>query len=673
MINIKDKKFIKYSIMGFLSLIGFILLLSIILNIIPAYNIYKLSKSIQPNITLLEIQFNKKDFDNLKITIKKINNDSITLKQNLNNLKIITIISQISNNVESAKALSDIVTLATDSIIKVYPVFEEDYSILYDTSNVKIISMPKEKKAKIIASIYKIQPDLDEVNKNINKVLDLIKSNKDNKDTIKPIQDIWSKINSQYSNVEKIQKIFPLIKALPDLLGTPKNSKYLFLFENNTELRPTGGFIGSYGIVNISEGNIGRVFTDNIYNLDNANINRLKITPPEPIKEHLNQSYLYLRDANWNPDYEESANYLANLYKKESRNQYPITGVIALTPSAIQDIIGYFGEIDVMGTKFNKENATDLLNYETKFAYWETRGISESKRKIIIQKMADILFEKIKSLSLSKINDIANIIASNLDKKQILLYFNNKDAEQFAINNNWAGKMTANNNSDYFAVVDANLSSGKSDPYIDRNIDYDLRYVNNELVATLSLTYKHRYDDYIKNTIYQDNLSYVQEYKSYTRVYVPEGSKLNSLQIDDNPPSTDNIDFKNENGKTSFGFYMVIPKNETVTYKFEYIIPKELADKFEKEYSLIYQKQAGVYFNKINVNIDLNKAIESYSISNDTGLTFNTYNKKINFNGTTNSDRTIDVKFYSNSDIGYLQNVIKKNYLSFRKETPLGN
>jgi len=672
MTNINIKNIIANPKRSIFFLLVFCFIFIIILNTIPCYKIYKASQSLRIEINTVETQFNNKDFKNLIVTVKKINADSILLNKNLKKVKVISSLPLLSDNIKSAEDLSNIAILASDSFIKIYPILEDNSSIL-SNNNTGIISMPKEEKAKMISIIYKIQPDLKEVNKNIDNILKLIEKNKEHKNIIKPIKNIWDKIDSYYSNIKDLQTIFPLIKALPELLGAPKEAKYLLLFQNNTELRPTGGFIGSYGVVKVSYGDINNIFTDNVYNLDNANIGKLKIPAPQPIQDHLNLPYLYMRDANWNPDYEESAKYIANLYKKESKNNYPITGVIAITPSVFQDVIGYFGEIKVMGSTFNKDNATDLLNYETKFAYWETRGISESKRKIIIQKLADVLFEKIKHLSFSELKDFTKIIASNLDKKQILLYFNNPEAEKFAIANNWDGKMIDNKNSDYFAVVDANLASGKSDPYIDRNIDYDLRHTDNDLVATLTLTYTHKYDDYVKNTIYQDDLGYVQEYKSYTRIYVPKGAVLKSLQINDDDPDNSKITSGSENGKTFFGIYLAIPKNETFTYKFEYVIPKELANKFENNYSLIYQKQAGISFNNININVNLNKAIKSYYISDENGLTFNSYNKKINLNGLTNSDRTMYISFYSNSDIGLLQKTIKKNYLSFSKEAPLGN
>ena len=445
----------------------------------------------------------------------------------------------------------------------------------------------------------------------------------------------------------------------------------MLLFQNNTEIRPTGGFIGTYGTVSISNGEIGEIFTDNTYNLDRAS--KIKIAPPKYLKDYLKIQYLFLRDANFEPDYEETAKYIVDIYHKESQNQYPITGVIAITPDVLQSVIGYFGEVEAMGLKFNKDNSTDLLNYETKFGYWKDKNIDVSQRKIIIQKLADVLFDKIKALSINDLKDLAYVISDNLDKKQMLLYFNNKDAQKLVVDNNWGGKFLDSTDSDYFSVIDTNVLSGKSEPYIDKNLDYDLKFVDDDLVATLSLTYRLRYDDYLKNDVYQDDPGYLQEYKSYTRVYVPSGAWLNSLQKNDGPATRSNIDYSDKNGKASFGFYLTVPKNTTVTYKLEYKLPKELANKFKTKYSLIYQKQAGSYGNKLNISIDLNKSVKVYKVLNQEDLTVNSYNKKFNINGFPHNEKVINIDYYSSSDITYLQEIIKQNYLSFKKEAPLNN
>jgi len=673
MTNFSKKELKTYITRSLLALLGFCFALLLIVNIIPVVKIYSLSKSIKTNLNTFQTQLEKKDIKNSLTTAKIISKNAKDLRNNVNNLKILNYLPGVSDNINSIDNLSEILSLSINSYIEIYPAIEKNINVFTKDGGSKIISLPKSEKAKIISSISESSKAINNIDKNVERIIYLIDENKKNKGVIKPINDIWKKIDGQYSNIKLIEKFLPVVKALPEILGTPKDAKYLLLFQNNTELRPTGGFIGTYGTVTVSNGEIGEIFTDNIYNLDRSSASRLKIEPPKPLKDYLKIQYLYLRDANFNPDYQESAKYIADLYKKESQNQSPIAGVIAITPDVLQSVIGYFGEVEAMGLKFNKENSTDLLNYETKFGYWQDKNMDVSQRKIVIQKLADVLFEKIKALSLTDLKNFAYAISDNLDKKQMLLYFNNKDAQNFVAQNNWAGKFIDSTNSDYFSVVDTNVLSGKSEPYMTKNLDYDLKMVGNDLIATLSLTYKLDYNKYLENDIYQDDPGYLQEYKSYTRIYVPSGSWLNSIQKNDGAPTRNNIDFKDESGKASFGFYLVIPKNTTTTYKLEYKLSKELALKFKNEYSLIYQKQAGLYGNKLNINIDINKSIKSYTVTEQDGLSINSYNKKFNLNGYADNDKKIDIKFYSDSDMSYLKQIIKQSYLSFNKENTLGN
>jgi hypothetical protein len=62
----------------------------------------------------------------------------------------------------------------------------------------------------------------------------------------------------------------PLIKALPSLLGETEEKKYLVIFQNDKELRPTGGFMTAYAIFRIDKGVIHIDRSDDIYKLDDS-------------------------------------------------------------------------------------------------------------------------------------------------------------------------------------------------------------------------------------------------------------------------------------------------------------------------------------------------------------------------------------------------------------------
>ncbi|MDE2590773.1 MAG: DUF4012 domain-containing protein, partial [Patescibacteria group bacterium] len=59
----------------------------------------------------------------------------------------------------------------------------------------------------------------------------------------------------------------PLIKVLPDELGEPVTKRYLVIFQNDKEIRPTGGFMTAYAIMRLDQGVIHAETSQDIYSL----------------------------------------------------------------------------------------------------------------------------------------------------------------------------------------------------------------------------------------------------------------------------------------------------------------------------------------------------------------------------------------------------------------------
>ncbi|MCX6705358.1 MAG: DUF4012 domain-containing protein, partial [Candidatus Woesebacteria bacterium] len=68
--------------------------------------------------------------------------------------------------------------------------------------------------------------------------------------------------------INLISKSRVLAGSLPRLLGQDKSKTYLVLFENNMELRPTGGFIGSFGLVTFDGGRLSDLTVNDVYSAD---------------------------------------------------------------------------------------------------------------------------------------------------------------------------------------------------------------------------------------------------------------------------------------------------------------------------------------------------------------------------------------------------------------------
>src|SRR3989344_5610276 len=101
-------------------------------------------------------------------------------------------------------------------------------------------------------------------------------------------------------------------KFLEDFIGTKGTKKYLILFQNPSELRPTGGFPGTYGVVSFKDGKLQDFKVDDVYNLD-GQLQEL-IIPPVQL-QHITPNW-GMRDTNWFVDFPTSARKTMEFYEK---------------------------------------------------------------------------------------------------------------------------------------------------------------------------------------------------------------------------------------------------------------------------------------------------------------------------------------------------------------------
>ena len=104
----------------------------------------------------------------------------------------------------------------------------------------------------------------------------------------------------------------------------------------------------------------------------------------------------FFRDANWSPDFSESAKKALELYKGEggvSADQ--IDAVVGFTPTLLEQLMKVVGSVTVDGIKFTPENITEKLEYEVEYGYSE-RGLVFTERKKIMQPLFHALLAGLK-------------------------------------------------------------------------------------------------------------------------------------------------------------------------------------------------------------------------------------------------------------------------------------
>ena len=481
-----------------------------------------------------------------------------------------------------------------------------------DAKNITSGIMAKDKKLGILSAISNNQKMLEEAKDHITAAkIELSEINTNDFNGV--LKDKLIKLNNLLSEVAKnSETALPIFNHLPDLMGLQAEKNYLFVFQNNMELRPTGGFIGSYGIVTLENGDIKNVFTDDVYNLDRLSKKKMQIPAPIEFTKNMGQKYWFMRDSNWSPDWPTSANQILWFFNQERANaglpSQPIDGVVALTPDFISNILEVTGPITVQGVTFTSSNFAIELEKFVEFDYVD-QGIHITQRKSIMGQLTKEMLNKVNQLPASDLFKLWLAFKKNIDQKNILVYLLDNKLQNYFARQNWSG-VVQQTTGDYLMVVDSNLGALKTDQVMKRAINYGVSVdKNGDLIAHLEITYKHQ-GKFIKDLI--------TRYRTYARIYAPSHSwflkayfKYNGDVIDLKIPQ--DLKVADELGKTYAATFFSIEPGETKTLVLEYRLPKEILKNYQDgSYSLTVQKQPGTSGHNLKVDLVFDKYISAY-------------------------------------------------------------
>lgn len=427
---------------------------------------------------------------------------------------------------------------------------------------------------------------------------------------------------------------------LENLLGSTGVKKYIVLFQNNSELRPTGGFPGTYAVVTFKDGRLAGILIDDVYNLDG----QLKenIIPPKPL-QHITPNW-GMRDANWFIDFSVSAQKIMEFFKKEAG--YEVDGVITMSPRMISDILKVVGPIEMpeYGYAVNDDNFLSTIQAEVEY------GDNREQPKRVVVDMAPKLLEKIYSSDPGKWLDIFNVFISGLDKKDILMYFRDLNLEQFVAKKGFGG-LVKNTDKDYLMFTLTNVKGSKTDRVTDNAIVLNSKFgtLNSKSAIIHKLTIMRQHNGGSSKYGF-----YNKQNPAYVRVLVPEGSELLSISGNSDPgykplisysgadlsaqagfrqdenlfkfESGFNLDSKKrvsvyrESGKTGFAFWLITDPGKNKAVELEYAVPLNYdAD----SYGIYIQKQPGLEVKNFEFKID-NSYIYSGEFNKDLELRIQT-------------------------------------------------
>ncbi|MFI5931853.1 DUF4012 domain-containing protein [Actinoplanes sp. NPDC051494] len=157
-------------------------------------------------------------------------------------------------------------------------------------------------------------------------------------------------------------------RLLPRMLGADGPRNYLVLFQNNAEIRATGGMPGAYILVHADGGAV--TITD-----QGSSATYLKVFDPPVQQLDAGQTALYTdrpavfpADVNLSPDFPTAAVLMRAMYQK--RSGIAVDGVLATDPVALSYLLQATGAVNVpKGEALTADNAVRVLLSEAYAKY----------------------------------------------------------------------------------------------------------------------------------------------------------------------------------------------------------------------------------------------------------------------------------------------------------------
>lgn len=390
----------------------------------------------------------------------------------------------------------------------------------------------------------------------------------------------------------------PLLKNIPSILGADKEKTYLFLFQNDKELRPTGGFLTAYAVFKVKDGKFKVEKSTDIYNLDNS-INPKTPAPKEILTYHKGVYEFNIRDSNLSPDVVKSLELFNSLYKNSSE-RVNYDGVFFIDTNVLVDTLSILGDTEVNGTVFSARKDKRCYNVCSQVVYELLDQVDrpvnyiKTDRKGILGDLLYTIMQKALGFSPSKYwgKLFSEVMIKNLNEKHIVMFLKDSDSQKSLEKIDFAGRIN-DYSGDYLSIVDTNFAGAKSNMFVTQKVKVETNIKGDGTVEkTVTIDYQNKYPHSDCN-LERGGLCMNATLRDWLRIYVPKGAKLTSFQGSEKATKT-----YDDLGKTVFeGFLNINPEGSS-----KVVVKYELAQKIkENEYKILIQKQAGTYNNAYEV------------------------------------------------------------------------
>ncbi len=448
---------------------------------------------------------------------------------------------------------------------------------------------------------------------------------------------------------EKLQDINQILLSGPDLLtkalGLTDGQNYLILSQNSDELRPSGGYISTYGWMRIRRVQI----VDYGYG---ATTELSPNPPPVSMASELKIPKWWLQrehpiytawDGSWYADFSETAKMASWFYDNGNNPRSPVDGVIGIDLYGFEYILGALGSVTV--PDYNEVVTADNFREVIYKIRESSEGQEVAHKKFLASLYQQILQSWQSSTKQAGGDKLFAAIIKALQEKHILMYFKDPQLNKAIDLLGWTGTQPPATDHDYLMVADANDLGSKSNRSISRSMTYDVKIQpDGALQSRVAISY-----DFPASVAENDpgvnpkNYTTI-DYGNLMQVFVPASSistSTSSLQKDLNTVPTANY--------TIFATDTTVKYDDSERFQISYTTPV-LVKAFGpyRQYRLLLQKQPGTAGDLVDVQVTLPVGAKLVSVSPDPTTSYDLESSVLEFRTRLTIDQWIELIYTMN-------------------------
>jgi hypothetical protein len=280
------------------------------------------------------------------------------------------------------------------------------------------------------------------------------------------------------------------VSLAPEMLGGEGTRRYFVAFVTPVELRGSGGFIGSYGELEATDGKLRLVRTGSATELERAVPDgTVQITgPPDYLARYGRyEPGDYFRDMTFSPHFPYDGQVIAEAYPQAGGNE--VDGVISIDPIALASLLRLTGPIRVEGfdRTLTARNAVKFLlqdNYEL--------FPDNAQQTAALTELTEATFDRLTSGDLPAPRALARALGRPTREGRIRAWATRGPEQELFTRLGASGAFPEpRDDHDFLTIASQNSGNNKLDLYTGRAIDYDVRLGGGgrvEATATITVT-----------------------------------------------------------------------------------------------------------------------------------------------------------------------------------------